>query len=920
MGARHIIALESMVLVQVALGVLCLMVARPLVRVDSLAPPTSLTVGAQFPLFTTKWKEDGGGRRRLAAFLMAVNHINNKTDGFYDDLLPNTTIKVSVYDSRRDEGTAAVNAVRIFDDEADVAVGPASSGPTVSSQNIFKLKSISIPQVGYSATSPELSDNEIYPLFARTAPSDSYQARMIAATIKARGFRFVCVLSGNDAYSHAGAKEFAQVAGEKASGLKLLLQREFYSGVKSVVPELMALKEASCRIIVMWAKGADITTIAKAAERTGVTASNPEAPVLWFSSELFLSAFDNSCRNVSLCDKVFHGALLLTPSFGPGSGPSYEKLADAWHNQEPRVGRPYRTDVAGCDLTKDTKNRSIWIRPFSSSTHRCVAVNFSDYNREAARNYRVEAEGDGRISAYVPYAYDSAIAIAHGLHDLFTTSAYITAQTSKKSSVFNGESIFSAIANVSTFHGFSGEVSFQNQGDRDAGKLKFFVYNYDGVQFQPAGSIYQDTLTISTPLTLPMNFKTDRDFDDRPVCRRPQQYYFEMVSDCNPASMTIPLTITYDPKECKGDITNFRSNTECKFTPLSSQMGTGVLVVSVLGGILQVGWLIWLIRMHLLGSNTIKYSQFEFLLIFSFGLFLVAISPIQFIGPPTPTSCITRVWHLNLGITLVWAPMLVKIFRVHKLFNSQLLRRQTDLKVKRMLLLVGYLVLFEMVFLLIHSLVPGIQPFPKIANASNVFSDGDRYNSISGLIREGTCTSGTDDDWGTLWQAVQACIHVAALSAIALLAYRVKNAPKEFQESKYMGLIGMNVMSIGTVAGCIYFGMRKTLGPQYILFIQLMTTFMVTTLAALIMYLPKCRHIKKGDAKIELGQFGKSNKKAFMHTHSSTNSLPSMPSQLNLNSNPIRKGQAKQREHSNSWAKPPVIVEDGPHLESSNHV
>lgn len=918
-----------MIFVRVAVGVLCLLVARPLVRVDSLAPPVSITVGAQFPLLTMEDKEDGGGRRRLAAFLMAINHINDKTDGFDDDLLPNTTLKVSVYDSRRDNGIAAVNAVRIFDDKADVAVGPASSGPTVSAQNIFKLKSISIPQVGYSATSPELSDNEIYPLFARTAPSDSYQARMIAAAIKARGFRFVCVISGSDAYSSSGASEFARAVEEGTSGLTLLHKEEFYNGANSVLPEMMALKEASCRIIVMWATGPDITTIAKAAEQTGVTASNPEAPVLWFSSELFLSAFDNTCRNVpnqtDLCDKVFHGALLLTPSFGPGSGPSYERLADAWHSQEPRVGRPYRTDVAGCDMTRDTNNRSIWIRPLSSSTRRCAAVNFSDYDREAAQEYRVETEGDGRISSYVPYAYDSAMAIAHGLHDLFTSSTYMAAQTSKQSSVLNAESIFSAIVNITTFHGFSGEVSFRqedqegmNRGDRDAGKLKFFVYNYNGEQFQPVGSIYQDKLTLSVPLTLPQNFKSDRDFDDRPVCRRPQQYYFDLVSDCDPATMTIPLKVTYNPNDCKGDINYFRSNIVCKFTPLSSSMGTGVFVVSAVGGILQLGWLIWLIRMHSLGSNTIKYSQFEFLLIFSFGLFLVAISPIQFIGPPTPTSCLTRVWHLNLGITLVWAPMLVKIFRVHMLFNSKLLKRRTDLKVKRMLLFVGYLVLFEVVFLLIHSLVPGIKTFPKIINASDVFFDSDRYNFGPQAIREATCTSGTNDDWGTLWQAAQACVHVAALSFIALLAYRVKNAPKSFQESKYMGLIGMNVMSIGTVAGCIYFGMRQTIDPQYILFIQLMTTFMVTTLAVFIMYLPKCRHIRKGDAQIEVGELGKRNSRANTHTHSSNNSLPSIPSQLSLKTNPIRNDNLNGREHSNSWARAPGKLENGSQSESSS--
>ncbi len=825
---------------------------------ESLAPPASCTIGAQFPLYNMQGKEDGGGRRRLAAFLMAIKHINNKKDGFHDKLLPNTTLQVSIYDSKRDSGIAAINAVRIVDDKADIAVGPASSAPTITSQNIFKLKSINIPQIAYSATSPELSNSQIYPLFVRTPPSDTYQARMIAATIKARGFRFVCVISGSDAYSSAGASEFVSIVNKKDSGLKLLRQVEFYTGVESVLSEMNDLKDASCRIIVMWATESDIRTIAKDADIAGVTASNKDAPVLWFSSELFLSSYENSCNIPGLCEKVFHGALLLTPSFGPGNPGSYARLADAWHKQVPRIGQVSRHDVAGCDTSRDFKNASIWIRKVSSKV-RCVAVNFSDYDRKAASKYEVESTGDGCISNYVPYAYDSALAVAHGLHDLFTSKKWMSAKKSEEGKLFTGAAIYDAIINVQAFDGFSGKVRFhrhknsKNGGDRDAGELTFYVYNYNGVNFRHVGSIYRNNLNLSMPLTNPRNFGTGEDFDDRPYCRKPQQYRFQLVSDCDPSMGKIPLNITHDAKECNGEPNKINYDEFCRYTPLSSSMGTCVLLFCVVGGMLQLGWLLWLLRMRAVGSKTIKYSQFEFLFIFNVGLMLTALSPIQFMGTPTETTCVTRVWHLNLGITLTWAPMLVKIFRVYKLFETRKLKKRTDLKVKRMLRMVGYLVLFEIFILLPHSLIPGIKPVPAVVNASQIFT-GDQYNFVSGEIRLASCTSGYDAEWSTLWQAGQSSVHIIALSLIALLAYRVRKAPKEFQESKYMGLIGMNVVSICIVAGAIFFGMRDSLQPQFILFIQAMTTFMITTLAVLLMYLPKLRNIRQGDAEIQLGQ------------------------------------------------------------------
>ena len=43
----------------------------------------------------------------LLSIIMAIEAINNKTDGFYDELLPNTTIAYEFYDSEEDTATVA---------------------------------------------------------------------------------------------------------------------------------------------------------------------------------------------------------------------------------------------------------------------------------------------------------------------------------------------------------------------------------------------------------------------------------------------------------------------------------------------------------------------------------------------------------------------------------------------------------------------------------------------------------------------------------------------------------------------------------------------------------------------------------------------------------------------------------------------
>ena len=69
----------------------------------------TVKIGAQFPIYKTSgsdYAEDGGGRRRRAAFLMALDHLNADSDNLWDNLLPDYTLSAYVYDSKRDSGHA----------------------------------------------------------------------------------------------------------------------------------------------------------------------------------------------------------------------------------------------------------------------------------------------------------------------------------------------------------------------------------------------------------------------------------------------------------------------------------------------------------------------------------------------------------------------------------------------------------------------------------------------------------------------------------------------------------------------------------------------------------------------------------------------------------------------------------------------
>ena len=68
-------------------------------------------------------------------------------------------------------------------------IGPGSSQVTIQVQNLLSL--FNIPQLGYSATSKDLSDKSLYKYFMRVVPSDKLQARALVDIVQRYNWTYV---------------------------------------------------------------------------------------------------------------------------------------------------------------------------------------------------------------------------------------------------------------------------------------------------------------------------------------------------------------------------------------------------------------------------------------------------------------------------------------------------------------------------------------------------------------------------------------------------------------------------------------------------------------------------------------------------------------------------------------------------------
>jgi hypothetical protein len=95
-------------------------------------PPEYFNIGLMFPIATTT-NQKSPGVKFMAAMEMAIDEINNKTDGVLDDLLPYTELRMVVRSPLTTfaRGAAAASDMLVADDDKGViaCVGPAGLNP-----------------------------------------------------------------------------------------------------------------------------------------------------------------------------------------------------------------------------------------------------------------------------------------------------------------------------------------------------------------------------------------------------------------------------------------------------------------------------------------------------------------------------------------------------------------------------------------------------------------------------------------------------------------------------------------------------------------------------------------------------------------------------------------------------------------------
>jgi NhaP-type Na+/H+ or K+/H+ antiporter/ABC-type branched-subunit amino acid transport system substrate-binding protein len=142
-------------------------------------------------------------------FTFAAELVNDKTDGFFDDLLPGLTLQATTRDSGCNVNQATTQAWQLAQAWGEPLHGIIGARCSSASMGVATLTRLTeVPQISARSTNPALSDTDAYSHFFRTCAPDDRQGPALQALVAGYGWSQVGIITTDLAYPIGVADEF----------------------------------------------------------------------------------------------------------------------------------------------------------------------------------------------------------------------------------------------------------------------------------------------------------------------------------------------------------------------------------------------------------------------------------------------------------------------------------------------------------------------------------------------------------------------------------------------------------------------------------------------------------------------------------------------------------------------------------------
>ena len=286
--------------------------------------------------------------------------------------------------------------------------------------------------------------------------------------------------------------------------------------------------------------------------------------------------------------------------------------------------------------------------------------------------------------------YDAVYTFAHALHNLLNS----TCPDNPDRKCIQGPELLNSMKSL-TFEGVSGTIKFDKNGDRQPRYelLHYFLDENETLTILPVGFWDQ----VEESMIIHVDKLKWRDSGD---VNTTQSHFINQTlipasfcsSACKPKQYKVQLSpiCCWDCRWCRSNEQIVENGTTCEACPpffwpdnetaltcipLGSEYikwsdKSSIILISVSSmGILMVG-LILIIIWRNRNARLIKATNKEQSCLIFFGILLALASIFVFIHKPTDTTCLAREILFHITVSLLYAPLFVKVLRIYCIFRS----------------------------------------------------------------------------------------------------------------------------------------------------------------------------------------------------------------------------------------------------------
>jgi len=234
--------------------------------------------------------------------------------------------------------------------------------------------------------------------------------------------------------------------------------------------------------------------------------------------------------------------------------------------------------------------------------------------------------------------------------------------------------------------------------------------------------------------------------------------FLQRVTSCNDAAFN--RLVYYEVKNSstclKSNLDSYTSSTYilCEYLPSTSIMGSLCYSFASIGALICT--VVFILSVTYRNDKIFRKSQPMFVFIFLLGAIGLNFTILALMGPNTSTSCLLRPWLFNLFATLMFSPLIMKLRRVHTIFNNPTLR-----KIKVTNLQVGCQVIATLAIDVI------ILTAWTIADRPNAISVSDVYASALESVTDMKCNTGLDNKFEVIMLTYKCALIAYAIRLVS---------------------------------------------------------------------------------------------------------------------------------------------------------